>query len=292
MSPLSRREFVVMAGAVAATTRLPAQVGGRTLRAGEIVDRIKKQLGIPWNEKTFRDLFHLGGPETEVHGIAASFGGNFRVMQLAEKRGLNMLIVHEPTFYSDADVVDWVKDDPMYKWKLDWGNRHNMVVWRIHDHWHAYKQDGKADGIRTGWLEAMGWAQYEVDGDTTLFQIPPTTLKGLALYVAKQLDTGSVRVVGDPDLRVTTVATGGHGLIQNARAMQRADAFIAGEAREYDSVEYARDTVLAGAKKGGLFLSHESEEDKGMKHFAEWAQPFLPEIPVRYLPTTDEFWTV
>jgi hypothetical protein len=108
MGRLSRRQFVQIAGLGAGNFAL-AQHG--KLTAGEIVDRIKKKLGIPWNDSTYRDTFKIGGPDSVVTGIATSFGGNVRVLQLAQKAGLNMIIPHEPTFYSDGDRVDLVRDE-------------------------------------------------------------------------------------------------------------------------------------------------------------------------------------
>jgi putative NIF3 family GTP cyclohydrolase 1 type 2 len=278
-----------MAGAALAATQLRAETPMGKLTAGEVVDRIKKNNGIPWNDKTFRDKFHIGGPDMEVHGIATSFGANFRVLDLADKAGLNMVIVHEPTFYSDADVIDWIKNDPMYTWKLDWATKHNIVVWRIHDHWHAHKPDG----IQTGWDNAIGWNKYLEEGSLTHWKLPPTTLGELAKYVAKTLNSRSVRVVGDPNLPVSTVWRGGHLLAQNVTAMQSpADCIIVSECTEYDSFEYVRDTVLSGAKKGAIFIAHSVGEDEGMRNFATWAKPFIPEVPIQFIPTGDEFWTV
>ena len=102
----------------------------------------------------------------------------------------------------------------------------------------------------------------------------------------------SLRVIGDPNLPVSDFARGGHGLAQNVAAMQTADAILVSEAREYDSFEYVRDTVLSGQKKGAIFTSHQTGEDEGMRYFAEWSKPFLPEVPVKYIATTDEYWTV
>ena len=277
-----------MAGAFAAAPQLRAQAQTGKLTAGEVVDRVKNNLGIPWNPKTFRDTFKVGGPDSPVSGIATSFGGNYRVWQQADKAGLNMIIVHEPTYYSDADVIDWVKEDPMYLWKLDWATKHNIVEWRIHDHWHAHKPDG----IQTGWNNHIGWNQYLVEGSLTHWKLPPTTLGELANYVAKTLDSRSVRVIGDPSLPVSNVWRGSHGLGQNITSLQAADAIIVSEAREFDSFEYVRDSVLAGQKKGAIFISHQSGEDEGMRYFAEWSKPFLPEVEVKFIPTTDEFWTV
>lgn len=287
MSNISRRDFVALAGAAVAATQLAHAQKGK-ITAGEIVERVKANVGVPWNPKTFRDVFHVGGPEMAVNGIATSFGANFRVMELADKAGLNMLIVHEPTFYSDADVIDWVKDDPMYKWKLDWATRHNIVVWRIHDHWHAHKPDG----IQTGFNKAIGWNRYLVEGSLTRWKLPPTTLGEVAKYIARTLNSRSVRVVGDPNLPVTNFTRGGHLLAQNTTAIWDADAIMVSECTEYDSFEYIRDTVQSGAKKGAIFIAHSMGEDEGMRNFATWAKPFIPEVPIQFIPTTDEFWTV
>ena len=126
MSKLSRRQFVQVTGAglVASSVGFAQQAA---LTAGEVVSRIRKNLGIPWDYGTYRDNFKIGGPETVVSGIATSFGANLRVLQLAKKAGLNMVIPHEPTFYSDGDRVDLVKDDPLYKLKLDWANRNGIA---------------------------------------------------------------------------------------------------------------------------------------------------------------------
>lgn len=283
-----------MAGAAAVSTPLRARAQHGKVTAGEVVARIKKNIeentGAPWGNASFRDTFKIGTPDMPVTGIATSFGGNFRVLDLASKAGMNFVIVHEPTFYSDADVIAWVKDDPLYHYKLDWAHQHNMIVWRIHDHWHAYKPDG----IQTGWDRSIGWNQYKVQGSATNWKLPQTTLLELAKYVAKTLNSRSVRVIGDPNLPVSNVARGGHQLEQNMKAMQleNVDCILVSEAREYDSFEYARDTVLAGQKKGAIFISHCAGEDEGMHYFADWLKPMVPEVPIQWIPTTDEYWTV
>ena len=38
------------------------------MTAGEVVDRIKKNLGVPWRDTTYRDTFKFGGPDTDSHG--------------------------------------------------------------------------------------------------------------------------------------------------------------------------------------------------------------------------------
>lgn len=287
MNILSRRQFAMMVGAGLASAKLAWAQNG-TLTAGDVVDRIQTNLGIPWNGKGYRDTFKIGMPDMTVTGIATSFGGNLRVLQLAREAGMNMVIVHEPTFYSDGDRIDLVKDDPLYHLKLDWANENHMVVWRIHDNWHAHKPDG----IQLGWNDDLNWVQYEVNRNARLWDLPPTTLTGLAKSLARTLPSQSLRIIGDPNTRVVRLTYGGHGLTQNMTAIQQADCIIVSEAREYDSFEYVRDYVYTYPQKGAIFISHEAGEDMGMDEFARFLKPLVPEVPIRWIPTTDEFWKV
>jgi len=87
-----------------------------------------------------------------VTGICPTFEANVSVMQKALKAGLNMIINHEPTFWTDGDVIERVQDDPLYRWKLDWANRNNMVVWRNHDHMHRMKPGPFGIGMAKPWV--------------------------------------------------------------------------------------------------------------------------------------------
>ena len=276
-----------MTGAGLAASNLAAADKGK-ITAGEVVERIKKNIGIPWNYGSIRDTFHIGGPEMAVTGIATSFGGNFRVLQLAQKAGLNMVIVHEPTYYSDADALEPVKNEEVYKIKADFAKRNNLIVWRIHDHWHAHIPDG----IRAGWNHNLGWDKYVVKGSDRGWEIPPTTLGELAKWLAKSLESRSIRIVGDPNLRVTKIGYGSHNLDGNMAPMKDSDCVIVSEAREYDSFEFLRDAVYAEPKRSAIIISHQAGEDIGMDEFARWLKPFVPEVPIQFVPTTDEYWSV
>jgi putative NIF3 family GTP cyclohydrolase 1 type 2 len=287
MSTFSRRQFGLIAGAGLAIRNLGAADKGK-VTAGEVVERIKKNIGIPWNYGSIRDTFKIGGPEMTVNGIATSFGGNFRVMQLAQKAGLNMVIVHEPTYYSDADALEPVKNEEIYRIKEDFAKRNNMVVWRIHDHWHAHVPDG----IRAGWNHDLGWDKYLVKDSDRAWELPPTTLGELAKLLATKLGSRSIRVVGDPNLRVAKIGYGSHNLDGNIAPMNESDCVIISEAREYDSFEFVRDAVYNNPKKSAIIISHQLGEDVGMDELARWLTPIVPEIPVKFVATTDEYWTV
>jgi hypothetical protein len=108
----------------------------------QVVERIQKNLGIPWNNKTYRDTFKAGNPDGEVHGIASTFMSNLEVLQRAHAAGRNLVITHEPTFWSDEDNQKVVADDPLYKLKVEFVEKNNMIIWRFHAHWHAQQIPG------------------------------------------------------------------------------------------------------------------------------------------------------
>ena len=287
MSQLSRRQITQMGGlalaAGASATATHALAQGR-LTAGEVVERIMKNKGQPWISTGFRDTFKIGNPDMVVTGISTSFGGNLSVLQASLKAGLNMLITHEPTFWTDGDVIGRVQDDPLYRYKLEWAEKNNIIVWRDHDNLHSMKPDM----IFVGWSKAMGWQAYSTDPvRNSAYTIPPTTLGELAKYVMARLRLRSVRVIGDPNLPVRKVV-----VARGSTLPDDADAKIASDIREWDAFEYARDAVYAGRKKGLIDISHDGFEDTGMQAFADFLQPLIPEVPVRYVSTECVFWSV
>ncbi|MGI4755684.1 MAG: hypothetical protein ACRYGF_02415, partial [Janthinobacterium lividum] len=91
-----------------------------TLAAGEIVDRIKANLGVPWRETTYRDTFKFGGPTTIVTGVATTMFCTYRAMQDAVQAGCNMIVPHEDTYWNDPDKTDIVSVDPAYRRKVEY----------------------------------------------------------------------------------------------------------------------------------------------------------------------------
>jgi putative NIF3 family GTP cyclohydrolase 1 type 2 len=208
------------------------------------------------------------------------------VLQRAVTSRKNMIVTHEPTFWSDADIVKDLTDDPLYKYKLSFAEKNKLVVWRFHDHWHAMKPDG----IYVGWNKALGWDRYLLGTGQPLYNIPPMTLEAVAKHIAISLQSRSVRVMGNPQLIVSTVGRGAHTLQGNMAVLPKVDMVLISEAREWDSIEYVRDTIFSNAKKGAVIITHEAGEEAGMDHCTDWLRTFIPEIPVEFIPTHDRLW--
>ena len=72
---------------------------------------------------------------------------NSDVIKEAISLGANMIVTHEPTFFTGWDTIDWLENDPVYKEKRKLMDDNNMVIWRYHDHMHMKKPDGIYEGF-------------------------------------------------------------------------------------------------------------------------------------------------
>ena len=60
--------------------------------------------------------------------------------------------------------------DATYQFKVDFLRKHDMVVFRFHDHWHARRPDG----IATGMVRELGWEKNADPKDArVLFPLIP-----------------------------------------------------------------------------------------------------------------------
>jgi putative NIF3 family GTP cyclohydrolase 1 type 2 len=269
-----------------------AQAQEHRITVREIVAEIQKQVGVEWKKDTV-DTFKAGNPDTPVTGVAVTMMATMDVLQGASAQGLNFVITHEPTFYAHLDVPEGIPEgDPVWAEKRAFIEKHGMVVWRFHDHWHLRKPDG----IEAGNVHALGWEKFQRADNQYLFVLPETTVKELAEQVAKKLGSSVVRVVGDPGMKVTRVgfSPGAAGSQREIQALEQDDVqvLLVGETREWETVEYATDAVSQGRKKALIVIGHVPSEQPGMEECARWLKGFVKEVPVEFVPAKQPFWTL
>jgi putative NIF3 family GTP cyclohydrolase 1 type 2 len=280
---LSRRQFARLTGGAAAAC--PFAAAQKTpLTAIQVIERIKQGLGVPWNADTV-DTFKAGSPQTLVKGIATTFMATLDVLQRSAAAGLNFVISHEPTFWNHRDITTQWEDDAVFKFKTAFIEKNGMVVHRIHDSIHARKPDM----IFVGFDQALGWEKYRV-GEKLSYVLPSTTVEAIARHMAEKLNTRSIRLIGDPALKVSKVTVSGHSALNNQAALPDCDVQILFEAWERDSAEYWRDTVASGQQKALILTAHEVGEESGMDTFAHWLRNIVSEVPIQYIPAGDKFW--
>jgi hypothetical protein len=68
------------------------------------------------------------------------------------------------------------------------------------------------------------------------------------------------------------------------------DVIIAGEVREWESVEYVRDQAFSGAHKGLILVGRVVSEEPGMELCANWLKTFISEVPIRHIAAGDPYW--
>ena len=285
MKDMTRREFV----AASAGTVLGGAVGAgqqSVLTPRRVVERIQANLGVTWRTETV-DTFKAGNPDTAVRGIATTVMATMSVLERAAAAGRNFIISHEPTFYGHTDSTAEIETDPIYQRKAELIKKHDLVVWRFHDHWHMRRPEPMAQGF----FRAMGWEQY-FQPSSRVITIPETTLEAAARLAQDRLPVKALRVIGEPATKVTKVGfMPGYGQLPALmRVLADADLVFTGEQREWEGLYYAHDVVSSARPKGVIVLGHAVSEEPGMKICAEWLKTFITEVPVELVPAGEPFW--
>lgn len=268
---------------------LSASAQDTHLTARQVIDRIQKNVGVPWRSETV-DTFKAGDPDTPVTGIAVTMMATYEVLEKAAASGKNLVITHEPTFYSHLDKTDQLTNDPVFQAKEAFIKEHHLVVWRFHDHWHAHPPDG----IEVGMIHALGWEKFQTPSNNHLFVLPSMTVEELAADVKKKLNVRTLRVVGDPELKVTKAALipGASGPEAHRRALERDDVevLLIGEVPEWETIEYVADAKAEGKHKALILIGHIPSEQAGMEECTHWLKTFITETPIEFVPASEPFW--
>ena len=284
--------WLAMLASLAGAASSAARAQDKRPTAREVIAAIQEHVGIQWQKETV-DTFKAGNPDTVVTGIAVTMMATMDVLQRAANQGRNLVITHEPTFYNHLDVPDGMPEsDPVWKEKREFIDKHGMVVWRFHDHWHRRNPDG----ILAGMVHTLGWEKYQQEENPHLFTMPERTLEELAAELAKKLDSPVVRVVGEPGMKVTRIAfsPGSAGFVRETHALEleRVEVLLVGETREWETVEYAADAVSEGRKKAMIVIGHVPSEQAGMEECARWLKTFVKNVPIEFVPAKQPFWTL
>ena len=281
--------FLTLLTLMVGSSQLTAQTQNASLTADVVIKRIIAATGATPPPDTV-DTIKAGDPNTPVTGIVTTFLDTYQVLEKAVADGKNLVITHEPTFYNHPDDMTVLGNDPVQAQKLAYIQQHHLVVWRFHDTWHLRQPDGILEGV----IEEFGWKAYQSSTDPHLFTLPPTTVAQLAAALRAKAGSRLIRVVGDPAMPVTHVALlpGASGLEKQVKTLERDDVqvLVAGEAAEWETVEYARDAAAQGRHKALILLGHEVSEEAGMQYCAQWLKGILPGMPIELIKAGEPFW--
>ena len=283
------------------------------MKAGEIVSRIIDYSEPPFKLEKTCDIYTSGGPDTEVTGIVTTFMANSDVIKEAISLGANMIVTHEPTFFTGWDTIDWLENDPVYKEKRKLMDDNNMVIWRYHDHMHMKKPDGIYEGLNY----ELGWEDYvekasvpegengnpggfskNLENFGGIYVIPETTVGELTNFFKEKLSMDVVQIVGDPNMKCSRVGilVGGGSLGLGKEEMpaqvmrkRNLDVMVCGEITEWTFCSYVDEAYRLGFNKAAIILGHERTEEWGMKYMAKWLGDLVPELPITFVDAKEPF---
>lgn len=277
----------------------------------EVIDRILEYHPQFPDDYNGCDNFKCGNPSIECTGIVTAIAPTIEVIREAIRLNSNLIVVHEPTFYSTPDYPGWRADfeNQIYEAKAKLLEDHGICVWRDHDHMHAHKPDS----IFTGVIKCLGWQKYQKpspDGNpfTFYFEIPEISVGDMAKLLIKKLRLNGLRYIGDDNMTIRKIALVGH-LSVNAfgtdyedengyyheyateviRLMEcGVDAIIPGEVIDWTAVSYIRDAYQLGVNKSIFNVGHFNWEEPGMWYAKEWIEKLTEnKVPVTFVPAGD-----
>ncbi len=268
------------------------------MRIREVCDRIAAYHPAPAQAHgTTCDGYKWGDPEAECTGVAVSITASVDVVREAAARGCNLIVVHEPSFYSHEDDTDWLAGrHAPFDEKRALLDRHGIAIWRDHDGIHA----ARPDGIFLYAAKELGWEAFMAEGNEMnwAFKLPPTTVGAVARHFKERCGLHGIRVIGDLDAPVSTVAFIAHAMFGPMARKQvedalRYDVVIPGETLDWTLPNYLRDAVQLGICKAGIFAGHFSFEELGMRRAVDWLRPLVgPDLKVESIPAGDLFTAV
>jgi putative NIF3 family GTP cyclohydrolase 1 type 2 len=259
----------------------------------DVVDEIIRECKTPPFEKTC-DLLIAGDWSNEVTGIVTTFMATVDVIKDTISKGANLIITHEPTYFTGLDQTEWLAGDEVYILKQKLINDNKINIWRFHDHIHMKRPDG----IYVGLNKELGWDQYSVPGKPHCYVLPATTVEELSAFLKEKLNVKVVQIVGKKDTTIERIGflVGGGSLGLGSEQMpmelmrnENLDVIVCGEILEWTLCAYVRDASQLGLNKALIILGHNRTEEVGMKYLPEWLATLLPGIPMWFLEAGEPF---
>lgn len=265
------------------------------MKVQEVIDRILLDCCGGRKLEQTCDVLASGHEDMEVTGIVTTFMATVDVIREAIAINANLIITHEPTYYTGMDTLDWLQNDPVYLAKRKWIEDNGIVIWRFHDHMHLADTDRIYDGL----LKELEWEDKKLDGnDSWGYQIEETTVGALAGFLKQRLGMKVIQIVGNPEsacARIGVLVGGGSlGLGREQMPMELMqekdlDVMICGDITEWTLCAYVNDASMLGMNKAMIVIGHERSEEWGMKYMAEWLKPLVGSLTVTFVDAKEPF---
>ncbi|OOG74248.1 Nif3-like dinuclear metal center hexameric protein [Algoriphagus sp. A40] len=284
---MNRRNFLYNSGALIGSGILANPLDAfsisqkKTWTVGEIMDAFIAQVpNAPFAQTV--DTIKIGSPDTIVTGVITTMFTTMEIIKKAIELKANLIIPHEPTFFSGQDETDYLQNDPVFRAKYDLMAENQITLWRNHDYVHRMQDDG----VRIGVVGDLDWNKY-YQAKSPILQIPKTSLRDLIHHIKTKLGVPAMRYVGDLNQTCTKVlllpgAVGGRRQIESI-IKEKPDVLVCGESNEWETPEYVRAANEIGIKLSMIEIGHSASEEGGSEFVKKWLNENMPGLPAFHI---------
>ena len=236
------------------------------------------------------DRIIIGDPETKVKKIGTCWMPGWKTCKQAVESGVNVLVTHEPTFYTHWDL-DEKKGDyfrapeftkQLYLKQVDkkkkWIQDNGLVITRNHDTLDALKDVG----IPFALGNFLGFENSHIIASRTYYNVYKVSKQPASVFaasIARKLSVigqPGVAFYGDPDYPVVSVGVGTGCICDPMEfADLKPDIFIAIDdvVRTWTQTSYASDTGHPL-----IIINHGTSEEMGMRMLNQLIKQKFPGI--------------
>ena len=224
--------------------------------------------------------FRFGDPDVEVTGLGVAWYMAMEVIEQAIDQEINMLLIHEPHLFYD-NYSSWhstlmQETNPVNLRKKRLLIENNICVYTAHSNWDLQKDVG----MQPTFAKALGLTD-EIRRDTSVgvYRVQPMTFTELIDKVKSATGLKHMRVQGDPEKLIKTVAVGfgDMGFVTDAILANHADAGIFGELGEFSFIMAREsDTPI-------IETTHLVSESIGFRSVVDIMREKLPEMKIEFL---------
>jgi putative NIF3 family GTP cyclohydrolase 1 type 2 len=236
------------------------------------------------------DRFIIGNPDTKIKKVGTCWMSDWKTCRKAVESGVNVLVTHEPTFYTHWDLDEKSGDyysSPEFTRELyleqvekkkRWINDNGLVIIRNHDTMDALKDKG----IPFALGNFLGFENSDIVRSRTYYNVYRLESQPASVYAKKvaaklsELGQPGVAFYGDPDRLIGSVGVGTGCICDPMEfADLKPDLFIAIDdtVRTWTQTTYASDT-------GGplIVINHGTSEEMGMRMLNKIIKQKFPEL--------------
>ena len=241
------------------------------------------------------DRFIIGDPGTRIKKIATCWMSDWKTCRKAIESGANVLVTHEPTFYTHWDLDEKEGDyfrapdftRKLYLEQVDkkkkWINENGLVIIRNHDTMDALKDVG----IPFAFGNFLGFNNSMIIASRTYYNVyrtekqPAATFARYLAHKLSEIGQPGVAFYGDPDRQIASVGVGTGCICDPLEfADLKPDLFIAIDdvVRTWTQTAFASDTG-----QPLVVINHGTTEEMGMRMLNKIIKQKFPDIETLHI---------